>query len=594
MILAVDTKGAIMSHLPKGGGYLLGSTDPQNVFTPEDFNDEHRMIAETISRFLEEKIFPRMEEMDAKKDGLMREFLVEAGELGLLGADIPEEYGGTEIDEIFSTIIAEKLGATGSFAIGHGGHCGIGNLPIVFFGNEDQKSRYLPDIATAERVSAYALTEPGSGSDALSAKTKAVLSADGKHYILNGDKTFISNAGIADMFIVYAKIDGEKFSAFIVDAHVDGLTTGAEEKKMGLKGSSTCSVFFDNVKVPVENLLYEPGKGHVVAFNILNIGRHKAAANSVGAARYALDLSVAYANERKQFKMPIGQFGLIREKIAQMAIQLYAAESAVYRTGGLLTEMINSLDRTGPDSGKVTAKGIEEYAVECSLEKVFATEMEALVVDEGVQIHGGYGYIAEYPIERLYRDARIRRIFEGTNEINRILIPTTLIRRAARGGLALMDGLEELKAKLKGEIAVRETPGDVVQAIKDVFLFVMGEAYGRYDDEILKQQEILGRLADLAIYAYTAESAWLRAQKAASASGQNAKHKTSMATAFIYQIVRDVSLAAREVLAALVTGSELAIMQRDLDNLLQYMPIDIISLRQKIAGAISAAGKYVV
>ena len=352
-----------MSNLPKGGSYLLGTADPKTIFSPEDFTDEHRMIAETVSRFLDDKIFPRMEELDGKKDGLMRELLVEAGELGLLGADIPEEHGGTEIDEISSTIIAEKLGATGSFAVGHGGHTGIGNLPIVFFGNEDQKSRYLPAIATAEKVSSYALTEPDSGSDALSVKTKAVLSPDGKHYILNGGKTFISNGGIADMFIVYAKIDGEKFSAFIVDAEDDGLTTGAEEKKMGLKGSSTCSIYFDDVKVPVENLLFEAGKGHVVAFNILNIGRHKAAANAVGAAKYALDLCASYANERKQFKVPIAQFGMIKEKLAEMAIRIYAAESTVYRTGGLLSEIIDSLDRSGLDGGKIAAQGIEEYAV---------------------------------------------------------------------------------------------------------------------------------------------------------------------------------------------------------------------------------------
>ena len=288
-----------------------------------------------------------MEEIDAKKEGLMRELLVEAGKFGLLGADIPEQYDGTETDEICTTIIAEKVGATGSFAIAHGGHTGIGNLPIVYFGNEAQKAAYLPSIVTADKVSAYALTEPGSGSDALSATSKAVLSSDGKHYILNGSKTFISNAGMADLFIVYAKIDGDKFSAFIVDGHSEGLTTGAEEHKMGLKGSSTRSVFFDNVNVPVENLLYEVGKGHVVAFNILNIGRHKIAANAVGAAKLALDESARYANERKQFKVPIAQFGLIKEKLAEMAIRIFAAESAVYRTGGLLNNMMQSLDRSG-------------------------------------------------------------------------------------------------------------------------------------------------------------------------------------------------------------------------------------------------------
>lgn len=582
-----------MSNLPKGGSYLLGTADPGNIFSPEDFNDEHRMIAETVSRFLDDKVFPRMEELEGKKEGLMRELLVEAGELGLLGADIPEEHGGTETDEISSTIIAEKLGATGAFAIGHGGHSGIGNLPIVYFGNEAQKSQYLPAIATAEKVSAYALTEPDSGSDALSAKTKAVLSSDGRHYILNGGKTFISNGGIADMFIVYAKIDGEKFSAFIVDADDDGLTTGAEEKKMGLKGSSTCSIYFDDVKVPVENLLFEAGKGHVVAFNILNIGRHKAAANALGAAKYALDLCAGYANERKQFKVPIAQFGMIREKLAEMAIRIYAAESAVYRTGGLLTEMLDSLDQSGPDGGKIAAQGIEEYAVECSLEKVFASEVEAFVMDEGVQIHGGYGYIAEYPIERLYRDARIRRIFEGTNEINRVLIPTTLFRRASKGGLPLIPAIKEMTTYPVNGVSVRENPGEIVQAIKDVFLFTLGATYERYGDEILKQQEILGHFADLAIYAYTAESSWLRAQKTIATNGQNAKHKNNLATAFVYTTVAKVSLIAREIIATLASGSELETLQTDLDKLLHYTPIDIIALRRKIAGAISAAGKYV-
>lgn len=580
-------------QLPKGGSFLLGATHARNIFTPEDFEDEHRMIAETVSRFLTEKVLSRMEEIDAKKEGLMRELLVEAGELGLLGADIPEIHGGTEVDEICSTIIAEKIGAAGSFAIAHGGHCGIGNLPIVYFGNEAQQAAYLPAIATAEKVSAYALTEPGSGSDALSAKTRAVLSPDGKHYILNGGKTFISNAGIADIFIVYAKIDGDKFSAFIVDGHAEGLTTGAEEHKMGLKGSSTRSVFFDNVRVPVENLLYEAGKGHVVAFNILNIGRHKVAANAVGAAKYALDQSASYANERKQFKVPIAQFGLIREKLAEMATRIYAAESAVYRTGGMLMNMMHSLDRSGPTGGQVTAKGIEEYALECSLEKVFASEVEAYVVDEGVQIHGGYGFIAEYPIERLYRDARIRRIFEGTNEINRSLVPTTLIRRAAKGGFPLLAAVKELQVYIAGGVPHRENPGDLVQAMKEVFLYIFGGAYERYGDEILKQQEILGRLADLAIAAYVSESCWLRAQKTAAAGGQNAKHKTNMATAFIYATVEKSALAAREVIATLASGSELVKLRADLDKLLHYTPIDLISLRRKIAGAISAAGKYV-
>lgn len=582
-----------MSDLPKGGSYLMGATDQKNIFTPEDFDDEHRMVADSLVSFLDENVFPVMEELDAKKEGLMRELLVEAGKYGFLGSDIPEKYDGTETDEICSTIIAEKLGATGSFAIAHGGHTGIGNLPIVYFGNEQQKAAYLPSIVTAEKVSAYALTEPGSGSDALSAKTKAVLNAEGTHYVLNGSKTFISNAGMADIFIVYAKIDGDKFSAFIVDGHVEGLTTGAEEKKMGLKGSSTRSVYFDNVRVPVENLLFEPGKGHVVAFNILNIGRHKVAANAVGAAKYALDQATAYANVRKQFKVSISQFGLIKEKLAEMAIRIFAAESAVYRTGGLLNNMMHSLDRSGDDGGLVTAKGIEEYALECSLEKVFASEVEAFVVDEGVQIHGGYGFIAEYPIERLYRDARIRRIFEGTNEINRILIPTTLLRRAQKNALPLLESVSDMLKKAGDPVPVRESPGELVQAAKDVFLFSLGLAYEKYGDDLMKQQEILGRLADIAIYAYVMESCWLRAKKAAEANGQNLQLKKNMATAFIYTAVEKVLLSAREITANIASGSALVQMQANLDKLTQYTPLDIITIRSKIAGSISAAGKYV-
>jgi alkylation response protein AidB-like acyl-CoA dehydrogenase len=583
-----------MTDLPKGGSFLMKAADPQSIFTPEDFSEEHRMIASTVARFLSEKVFPRMEEVDSKKEGLMRELLSEAGELGLLGADIPEQYYGTELDKICSTIIAEKVGSAGSFGVAHGGQTGIGSLPIVYFGNEEQKEKYLSGIVTAEKVAAYALTEPGSGSDALSAKTKAALSPDGKYYVLNGAKQFITNAGMADVFIVYAKIDGDKFSAFIVDGDSEGLTTGAEEKKMGLKGSSTRSVYFDDVKVPVENLLFEIGKGHVVAFNILNIGRHTVAANAVGSAKLALDYSAAYANERKQFKVPIAKFGLIKEKLAEMAVRIYAAESMIYRTAGLLNDMLHSLDRSGPDGGRVTAKGIEEYALECSLGKVFASEVEAYSVDEGVQIHGGYGFVSEYPIERLYRDARIRRIFEGTNEINRNLIPTTLIRRATKGELPVLDAVAELKSQMNSGISVREDAVGLVQAAKDAFLFTLGVCYEKLGDDLLKQQEVIGRLADIAIWAYGMESSWLRARKTAATNGENgAGHKMNMAKAFIYSSVEKLLQAAKEILATLASGSELVALQADLSKLVQYTPIDIISLRREIAGEISTAGKYI-
>ncbi|MDR3569442.1 MAG: acyl-CoA dehydrogenase family protein [Syntrophobacteraceae bacterium] len=577
-----------MADKYKGGSFLLGETDPGSIFTLEDFADEHRMVANTISRFIADKVFPVMEDLDSKKEGMMRGLLVEAGELGLLGADIPEEYGGFEMDEICSTIIAEWVGGAGSYGVAHGGQVGIGSLPIVYFGSEEQKRKYLPVLATGEKIAAYALTEPGSGSDALSAKTKAVLSADGKYYVLNGAKQFITNAGMADVFIVYAKIDGDKFSAFIVDGDSVGLSTGAEEKKMGIKGSSTRSVYFDDVKVPAENLLFEIGRGHVVAFNILNIGRHKVSANALGCSKLALNLSAAYANERRQFNVPISEFGLIREKLARMAIRTYTAESMVYRTGGMLGAMLQSLDRSGPDGGRVAASGIEEYAVECSLGKVFSSESQAFVVDEGVQIHGGYGFISEYAIERLYRDARITRIFEGTNEINRTIIAITLIRRAKKGDLPLLPAIADLKSKLACGVPLRETEAGIVSAAKDICLFVLGTALDKAGDALLKNQEILGRLADIAIHAYAMESGLLRAQKA----GKSGAHKAAMARAFIYESIGKIKTIATEILTALGGGAELAELLDQLEKLCLHVPIDLIALRREIAAKITEAGKY--
>lgn len=568
-------------------------TDFKTIFSPEDFSDEHRLIADTVSRFVEDKIYPRIEEIEAKKEGVMGELLVEAGELGLLGADIPEEYGGISADEICSVIIAEKVGATGSFATAQGVHSCLGSLPIVFFGNEEQKSRYLPALATAEKVSAYALTEADSGSDALAAKTRAVLSSDGRYYVLNGGKTFISNAGIADIFIVYAKIDGERFTAFIVDADLAGLSTGEEERKMGLRGSSTRSIYFDNVQVPIENLLHEPGKGHEVAFNILNIGRHKVSAQALGAAKHALELAASYANERKQFNRPLAQFGLVQEKLAEMAIRIYAAESTVYRTGGLLLGAQKQLDLSSGNSGQLVAKSLGEYTIECSLEKVFVTEMEAFVVDEAVQVHGGYGFISEYAVERLYRDSRVKRIFEGTNEINRILITTTLFRRGATGQLPLFAAMDRMNISYDVDIAPRETLGDIVQAIKDVCIFLLAVLNKCYGDDFLHLQEILGRLADIAIQAYTSESVLLRTEKSLAANDPLGKLKTSMATAFIYQSVGKTEQSGLEIIESLAEGSKLQPLRDTLGRLLNYTPVNKIALRGKIAEEISAAGKYI-
>ena len=499
-----------------------------------------------------------------------------------------------ESDKITAVIIAEAVGKTGSFCIGHTGQVGIGSLPIVFFGNDQQKKKYLPYVATGEKIAAYALTEPGAGSDAMGLKTKAVLSPDGKHYILNGAKQFISNVSFGEIFIVFAKIDGEKLTAFIVDGGTEGFTTGEEEKKMGLKGSSTRTLFLDDVKVPVENLLFEPGRGHIVAFNILNIGRLKTAANSLGSAKCALELSATYANERRQFNVPIADFGMIKEKLARMAYGIYATESAIYRTSGLINDKLESLDTSGPDGGQVVAKGIEEYAIECSLIKVFASEVQAYVVDDGVQIHGGYGFMSEYAIERLYRDARIYPIFEGTNEINRNLIPTMMMRRATKGRLPLQEAVEALKQRIDTGIPTRMDAADLVQAAKDVFLYALGVGLEKCGDKLSKEQEILGRLADLAIWSYAMESALLRAQKAEAKGGRAGVFKTKLAHAFIYNTVDKLVPAAAQVLSTVSEGEELKKSMGDLAGLLQYTPIDVIGLNREIAAKISETGKYVV
>lgn len=584
-----------MSGLPKGGSFLFTETNPRDMFTPEDFSLEHQMLYRTAAGFVNDRVLTRMDDLEAKQDGLIRELLEAAGELGLNGADIAEEYGGLPMDKISTTIIAECMGRSGSFAMTQGGQTGIGSMPIVMFGTHKQKMKYLPGIASGEKVGAYALTEPGAGSDAMSAKTRAVLSGDGKYYILNGTKQFITNSAMGDIFIVYAKIDGDKFTAFIVDGDAQGLSTGAEEKKMGIKGSSTRSVILEDVKVPVENLLFEIGKGHVVAFNILNLGRYKLAANSVGNAKYALELSAAYANQRKQFGVPIAGFGLIKEKLAEMAMKIYAMESMVYRTGGLLENMMESLDLTGEDSGRVAAKGIEEYALECSMNKVFATEALGYVVDEGVQIHGGYGFSAEYTIERLYRDARIYRIFEGTNEINRTIIPVTLMRRGAKGDLPLQEAVRELKNRASAADFSREGVAGLVQAAKDIFLFAMGLSLEKYGKELPKHQEVVGRLANLAMQALAMESAWLRGEKALLKQGQQAARlKQTMAAAYSYGTIGKLVCEAKEILAALAEGEELGKALITLDRLALYTPQNTVALRQEIAAAVSEAGRYVV
>lgn len=584
-----------MSMPIKGGSFLFKETEPQDVFTPEDFTTEHKLIAETAAGFVEKRVMPQINELEKKNRELTESLICELGELGLLSADIPEKFGGIDVDKITSYVITEELGKAGSFAIAQGCQVGIGSLPIVFFGNEDQKKKYLPDIASGKRMAAYALTEPAAGSDALAIKTKAKMSDDGKFYILNGSKQFISNAGFSDIFIVFAKIDGEKFSAFIVDGKSEGFSTGEEEKKMGIRGSSTRTLYMDDVKVPVENLLYEAGKGHVVAFNILNIGRLKASANCLGAAKYALELSVKYANERRQFNTPIGHFGMIKEKIAKMAQLIYASESMLYRIIGMINEKLKNVNTDGPDGGQLIAKGIEEYAIECSISKVFITEMLDFVVDEGLQIHGGYGFIEEYPIERLYRDSRIFRIFEGTNEINRTLIPTLMIRKGNKNDLPLNEAVIEIQKKYFSAIKERKNTQDLIEAAKDIFLYLTAGGLKKYNEKILKEQEILGRLADILIWTLAMESAWLRAQKETEIKGKKAAEtKLKMADCFAYHTVGKIMITAEEILAATMEDHELDEKKNNLIALMKYKPINCIAHNQEIAYKICTTEKYSV
>ena len=422
-----------------GGEFLITETEAKDIFTPEDFTEEHRMIRDTARDFVKNEITPNIEKVEARDREFLLEKLEQAGELGLNGTDIPEEYDGLGLDKVSTTIVTEVLGDSGSFCAVHGANTGIGTLPIVYFGNDEQKKKYLPKLASGEWCGAYCLTESGSGSDALAAKTKAVLSDDGKHYILNGEKIFITNASWSETFIVYAKVDGDKFTGFIVEKDYPGVSIGKEEEKMGMKGSSTCSVILEDAQVPVENVLYEVGKGHKIAFNVLSMGRWKLGAGSVGGAKGCIKGAIEYANQRHQFGKPISSFGLIKEKLAHMTIKTFLAESMMYRMAAMFDDKLSAMDDEQKKSGEETAKAIEEYATECSIAKIYGSEVLDYCADEFVQILGGYGYIREYAAERAYRDSRINRIWEGSNEINRMLIPGTLMRRAMTGRLALME-----------------------------------------------------------------------------------------------------------------------------------------------------------
>ena len=583
-----------------GGSFLLEDRKPDEVFTPEDFTEQHLLIGQTAEEFAVNEIVPNIEKMEHKDFSITRDLLKKAGDLGLSSAEIPEAYGGLEMDKVTAAVIADHIAKYAGFATTWGGHTGIGTLPIVYFGTEEQKKKYLPRLAAGEIVGAYALSEASSGSDALNCRARAELSKDGKHYILNGEKMWITNAGFADLFTVFAKVDGEKFTAFLVEKSFPGFSIGAEEHKMGIRGSSTCPIILNDCKVPAENMLGEVGKGHVIAFNILNVGRFKLGAMCVGGARLSLENAISYAKQRKAFGKVIADFGLVREKLANMAVGIYTGEALVYRTVGMMDVALGEVDKSAADAARQTLKAIEEYAVECSIIKVWGSEMIDYVVDETVQIYAGYGFVEEYPAERAYRDARINRIFEGTNEINRLIITGFLLKRATAGQLPLMPAIKKLMDEvLSGPSAAEELEGalpeerKLVAQAKKLGLFASGAATQKYMQAIQEQQEIMGAIADMTIEAYAMESAVLRAQKIVEAKGEAAAAlPIAMTRVYLSQAMEKVESAARKVIAAVADGDMLRTQLAILRRLAKHEPFNTIELRQQIAQKLIERGKY--
>ena len=584
----------------QGGSFLLEDRQPEEVFTPEDLSEEQRQMARTATEFALKEVMPVADQIEAKHFGITRKLLRQAGELGLLGVDIPEAYGGLELDKVTSAVITESICVLGSFSVAFSGHTGIGTLPIAWYGTEAQKRKYLPKLATGEWIGAYALSEASSGSDALNCRTRAVLAPDGQHYILNGEKMWISNSGFADVFTVFAKIDGEQFSAFLIERNTPGFSVGPEEHKLGIRGSSTCPLILTDCRIPVENLLGEAGKGHHIAFNILNIGRFKLGAACVGAARNSLASAIQYARERKAFGKPISEFGLIQEKLAESAVGIYAGESLSYRTVGMIDAALSGLDAAAAGASREIEKRIEEYAVECSILKVWGSEMLDMVVDHTLQIFGGYGYVEGYPAERPYRDSRVNRIFEGTNEINRLIITGWLLKRAMAGRLPLLAAIKQVADEaMAGPVAVAEREGPLaaghrlLAAIRKLTLFAAGAASQKYMQDLPNQQEVMGALADCIMEVYALESCLLRAEKLRANVGEDAARQAIAMTRFYAaKAVERVEMAARKVIAAASEGDMLRTQMAILRRLAKYEPADTIALGRQIARQVLNAGRY--
>ncbi|MBI2123017.1 MAG: acyl-CoA dehydrogenase family protein [Armatimonadetes bacterium] len=577
-----------------GGSFLISETAPGEVFTPEDLNEEQRLVGQTVRDFVEREIVPNLDRLEEKDWTLTRDLLRKLGELGFLGINVPAAYGGAELDQVTSLVVAEEL-SLGGFSVSYGTHIGIGIGPIAYFGTEAQKRKYLPKMVKGELIGAYALTEPTAGSDAMGIRTRAVLSPDRTHYLLSGTKQFISNAAFADVFNVFAKVDGDKHTCFIVERATAGFTVGDEEHKMGIRSSSTASLFLENAKVPVENVLGEIGQGHKVAFNILNVGRFKLAAGCVGAATHVIREAIGYAKERQQFGKPLAEFGLIKHKLAEMAIRTYVAESMVFRTGGLVEGTLQGLHGDPAES----MRALEEYAVECAINKVYGSEVLGFAVDENVQIYGGYGFIEEYPAARAYRDARINRLFEGTNEINRLLTTGMLLRRAQRGRLDLIPAAMAVAREITEPSLSEPVDGPLaeerrlVNMVKKAALFTAGVAVQKYLDQIEHEQEVLAGIADLVIEAFAMESGLLRALRALQRDGaERAAIKIAIIRTYINDAIPRIDATARTVLAAVEQGDTLRAELAGLRRFLRYTPINTVAIRRKIADQLIAHGRY--
>ena len=588
---------AEQQQLIKGGAFLIEERTTDEIFTPEDFTEEHRMIADTTRQFIDNEVSPHIDELEKHDWKLARELVGKAADLGLIGANIPEEYGGLGLDQTSGALVGENIGRSASFATTLGAESGIGLLPIIYFATEAAKQKYLPKIATGELITAYALTEAGSGSDAMAAKATARLSEDGTEYILNGEKMWITNGGFADIFIIFAKVDGDKFSAFIVERQ-PGLTSGAEEHKMGIKGSSTTALVLSDVRTPAENLLGEVGKGHKIAFNVLNIGRFKLGAMCIGGMKLMVNESVRYANERHQFGKSISSFGAIKAKLAEQAIRTWVGESMIYRTLGMIEAGIGAVDSKDMDA---RLRAIEEYAAECSIIKVALSEYCDFVADEMVQIYGGYGYSADYPAERAYRDSRINRIFEGTNEINRMLIPGRLMKSALSGRLALLPAAqalmdEVLSPQLGGfddDDTLLAAEQKLAQNAKKVALMTLGTAAQKYMMKLGDQQEILMGIADVIMDTYAMETAILRARKLAASQGEAAAERyIDMVQVFCNDAIERIESVAKNTLAGMSEGDELRTLLAALKRFTKHQPINAIATRQRIADEMIAANKY--